>query len=71
MSGSEPEAGSAELKQKLAELEARFRIEVHQRGFDPAQVANMALPGPLARLFADCAAIKAELEALGDPTGEP
>lgn len=71
MSGSEPEARSAELRQKLAELEARFRIEVQKRGFDPAQVANMALPGPLARLFTDCAALKAELKALEDPTGEP
>jgi hypothetical protein len=64
MSAPERDARIAELKQKLAELEARFRSEAHRRGFDPAQVENMALPAALASLFAECAELKSELEEL-------
>lgn len=70
MSGPEREARSTELKQKLRELEARFQVEAQKRGFDPTQVENMALPAALANLFADCAAIRSELEELEDPKGE-
>ncbi len=54
----------AELQQRLAELDARFQTEAKQRGFDPAQIENMALPTPLAKLFAECAEIKSELDEL-------
>ena len=64
MSAEEQDARTAELKQKLAELEARFRTEAYKRGFDPAQVENMALPAALARLFEECAEIKLELTEL-------
>jgi hypothetical protein len=55
---------TAELNERLRETEARFRQEALKRGFDPAQAENMALPSSLARLFAERAAIIAELEEL-------
>jgi hypothetical protein len=70
MSAAEREARSAELKQKLSEVEARFRVEAQRRGFEPTQVENMALPAPLANLFADCVAIRSELEELEERKGE-
>jgi hypothetical protein len=64
MANTERDATVAVLKEKLAELERVFDIEVRRRGFDPAQVENMALPAPLARLFEECAALRAKLEDL-------
>jgi len=66
MSAPERDVRSAELKEKLAELESRFRTEAYKRGFDPAQVENMALPAALARLFEECTELKAELAELAD-----
>ena len=54
----------AELQHQLAELDARFQTEAKKRGFDPAQVENMALPTTLAKLFAEYTEIKSELEEL-------
>ena len=72
MSANEVDARIAELEQKLAELEAQFRSEAHKRGFEPAQVDNMALPAALARLVAAAAEIKGELDDLTieDQTGK-
>ena len=70
MSEPEAEARTRQLSGKLAELETKFRVEARKRGFDPNQVENMALPAALARLFADCAAIRLELEELRDPGGK-
>jgi hypothetical protein len=72
MPASEVTARIAELKEKLAEREAQFRLEVLKRGFDPAQIANMALPAALATLAAAAAEIKDELDELvvTDETGE-
>ena len=66
MSAADRDARTEELKQKLAELESRFQTEAYKRGFDPAQVENMALPAALARLFEECAEIKSELAELAD-----
>lgn len=52
------------LVEKLRECEARFDAEARQRGFDPAQAKNMALPSTLARLFAECEEIRTELEEM-------
>ena len=60
----------AELQQRLAELDLRFQTEAKKRGFDPAQVENMALPTPLAKLFAECTEIKSELEELASGLAE-
>jgi len=72
MSASEVDVRIAELKEKLTELEEQFRSEAQKRGFDPAQIANMALPAALAKLFAAAAEIKDELDELvgTDETGE-
>jgi 7-keto-8-aminopelargonate synthetase-like enzyme len=64
MSAVERDTRIAELRQKLAELEARFRTEAHRRGFDPAQIENMALSAMLASLSAECTEVKSELEEL-------
>ena len=64
MSGQERDARIAELQHRLAELEARFRTETQKRGFEPAQIENIALPTALAKLFAERAEIKSELEEL-------
>ena len=53
-----------ELEGKLRELEAQFADEMRKRGFDPAQVDNVALPSSLAKLFAAREEIKSELEEL-------
>jgi hypothetical protein len=72
MPTSEVDARIAELKEKLAALEEQFRSEAQKRGFDPAQIANMALPAALARLVAAAAEVKDELAELvvTDETGE-
>jgi hypothetical protein len=72
MSDQDSVARIAELKQRLEELEGRFRAEARKRGFDPAQAENMALPASLARLFAEGAEIRSELEevAIADQRGE-
>ena len=54
----------AELQNKLEQLDERFRTEAQRRGFDPAQVENMALPTALAKLFAERAQVASELEEL-------
>ena len=40
-----------ELEERLRELDERLRNEMRARGFDPAQDANLALTGPLAKLY--------------------
>jgi hypothetical protein len=64
MSGQEREARIAELQHRLEELEARFQTEAQKRGFEAAQMENVALPMALAKLFAERAEIKSELEEL-------
>ena len=55
-----------ELQATLRECDARFALEARKRGFDPSQAQNMAMPAPLAKLFTECEAIKAELEELAE-----
>ena len=68
MPARDRDARIAELQQRLAEIDARLQTESKKRGFDPAQIENMALPTPLAKLFAEYTEIKSELEelAVGD-----
>jgi hypothetical protein len=54
----------AELQQQLAELNDAFRIEMQRRGFNPAQIENVALPTALARLFAERSQLESDLEEL-------
>jgi hypothetical protein len=51
----------AKLKEELATLDVQFCTEARQRGFDPAQVENMALPTALAVLFEEREEIQSQL----------
>jgi hypothetical protein len=51
-----------ELNQQLNKLDAELVREMRARGFDPAQLENVALPAPLAELYKQREQIKAELE---------
>ena len=52
------------LEEKLRVLEKQLREELLARGFDPAQAENIALPGPLAKLYLERENLRGELEAL-------
>lgn len=53
-----------ELEERLRELDGRLRNEMRARGFDPAQDANLALTGPLAKLYMERETLREELETL-------
>jgi hypothetical protein len=55
-----------DLNQKLRALDAEFDREMRARGFDPAQLENVALPSHLAELYKQREQIKAELAALAE-----
>jgi hypothetical protein len=57
-------SSTAELNQRLRELDAEFDLEMRARGFDPAQAENVALPTHLAALYAEREQIKAQLAEL-------
>ena len=58
------EKAQTELEERLRELDEQLRIEMRKRGFDPAQDANLALTGPLAKLYMERETIREELETL-------
>jgi len=58
------EKAQTELEARLRELDERFRSEMRARGFDPAQDANLALTGPLAKLYMERETLREELETL-------
>ena len=53
-----------ELEAQLRLVEAEFDREMRERGFEPAQAENVALPTSLAHLYAERESLKAELEEL-------
>lgn len=53
-----------ELEAQLRLVEAEFDREMRERGFEPAQAENVALPKSLARLYAERESLKTELEEL-------
>ena len=56
------------LEERLREVEETFERQMRARGFEPAQAELIALPGPLAKLYAEREELRAELENLkGDP----
>lgn len=63
-SSSSVEKAQTELEERLRELEEQLRNEMRKRGFDPAQDGNLALTGPLAKLYMERETIREELEAL-------
>ena len=58
------EKGKTELEVRLRELDERLRREMLARGFDPAQGENLALTGPLAKLYMERETLREELETL-------
>ena len=54
----------SELEAQLRLVDAEFDREMRERGFEPAQAENVALPTSLARLYAERETLKAELEDL-------
>lgn len=58
------ESKRAQLEEKLREVGERLRSELLARGFDPAQQDNLALTGPLAKLYIERENLQAELEIL-------
>ncbi len=49
------------LEEKLRSVEEIFEREMRQRGFEPDQAENVALPTSLARLYTQREALKTEL----------
>ena len=58
------EKAQTELEARLRELDERLRSEMRARGFDPAQGENLALTGPLAKLYMQRETLREELETL-------
>ncbi|MEP6635240.1 MAG: hypothetical protein ABJB97_00845 [Acidobacteriota bacterium] len=58
------EAERVTLEVRLRAVEEHFERELRERGFEPAQVENVALPGPLARLYAEREVLRAQLDDL-------
>ena len=58
------EKTQTELEERLRELDERLRREMRARGFDPAQGANLALTGPLEKLYMQRETLREELETL-------
>ena len=58
------EKAQTELEARLRDLDERLRSEMRARGFDPAQGENLALTGPLAKLYMERQTLIEELETL-------
>lgn len=56
------------LEDKLRSVEEIFEREMRQRGFEPEQAENVALPTSLARLYTQREALKTELDELKGET---
>ncbi|HET6669918.1 MAG TPA: hypothetical protein VFH15_06765 [Pyrinomonadaceae bacterium] len=52
------------LEEKLRSVEEAFVREMRQRGFEPDQAENVALPTSLARLYTQREALKTELDRM-------
>ncbi len=52
------------LEERLRKVEENFERQMRDRGFEPAQVELIALPGPLAKLYAEREELRADLEEL-------
>jgi hypothetical protein len=57
------------IAEKLREVDERLRQELRARGFDPAQDENIALPGPLAKLYLERESLRAELATFSETHG--
>ena len=61
----------AELYARLRKIEERFEHEMRARGFDPAQADNIAMPGPLAKLYTEREQLRAQLQMDKQADEEP
>lgn len=63
---AEPQLASKrqELEEKLRAADQQLRSGLLARGFDPAQDDNLALTGPLAKLYLERENLRDELEAI-------
>ncbi|MDQ3667436.1 MAG: hypothetical protein M3410_12835 [Acidobacteriota bacterium] len=52
------------LEERLRQVEENFERQMRERGFEPAQAELVALPGPLAKLYAEREELRADLEEL-------
>ena len=52
------------LQERLREVEESFERQLRERGFEPAQAELIALPGPLAKLYAEREELRSDLEKL-------
>ena len=52
------------LEERLRKVEEDFEHQMRERGFEPAQAELVALPGPLAKLYAEREELRADLETL-------
>jgi septation ring formation regulator EzrA len=61
-----PKIGDREvqLQERLREVEDNFDRQMRARGFEPTQAELIALPGPLANLYAEREELRAELQNL-------
>jgi pentatricopeptide repeat protein len=53
-----------QLEERLREVEETFERQMRERGFVPDQAELVALPGPLAKLYAEREELRADLESL-------
>lgn len=65
---SSSEEARAQLEQRLRAVDEQLRHELSARGFDPAQDENIALTGPLAKLYMERETLRDELETLNGST---
>jgi hypothetical protein len=56
------------LEDRLREVEETFERQMRARGFEPDQAELVALPGPLAKLYAEREELRSELE---NPKADP
>ena len=59
----------SELKSRLRIVEEEFDREMRIRGFDPAQDDNVALPGPLAKLYTEREDLREKLRCANGEIG--
>lgn len=63
------ESKLSEVEQKLREVDQQLHSVMLARGFDPAQVDNLALTAPLAKLYLEREKLRAEIAMLSGMEG--
>ncbi len=60
------QSAQTQLEKRLREVDEQLHRELRARGFDPAQDENLALTGPLAKLYMERKNLREELETLAN-----